>query len=280
MNNLTPSESNLTQSGVTDEAALPPTSKPVDRRGILRIGGVAAVAGTAAVVMGAKAAGAATGVMHYGANNGAGATVTSLTSSNSKHTLRVTNSGLGHCIVGDASNRNGAAYGVFGMGSNGAGVAGGTRGDGPGVRAYSEPGARGPAIQALTLDAHNSSPSIPVLGVGTGHGVYSHISNSSNPNQAIFGRTDGLGNAVMASILNAQSQAAAAKAATRGPGPRPEAMSERGVGATFAGKIAQVQLVPSSEAGPPASGAGGQLFVDSAKRLWFCRGGANWQQLA
>ena len=280
MNNLTSSESNITQSGVTDEAELPPTSKPVDRRGILRFGGVAAVAGTAAVVMGAKAAGAATGVMHYGANNGAGDAVTSLTSSNSKHTLRVTNSGLGHCIVGDASNRNGAAYGVFGMGSSGAGVAGGTRGDGPGVRAYSEPGARGPAIQALTLDAHNSSPSISVLGVGTGHGVYSHISNSSNPNQAIFGRTDGLGNAVMASVLNAQSQAAAAKAATRGPGPGLEAMSERGVGATFAGRTAQVQLVPSSEAGPPASGAGGQLFVDSAKRLWFCRGGANWQQLA
>jgi hypothetical protein len=280
MNNLTPSESNLTQSGVTDETELPETAKSVDRRGILRIGGVAAVAGTAAVVMGAKAAGAATGVMHYGANNGAGATATSLTSSNSKHTLRVTNSGLGHCIVGDASNRNGAAYGVFGMGSGGAGVAGGTRGDGPGVRAYSEPGARGPALQALTLEAQNSSPSISVLGVGTGHGVYAHISNTSNPNQAIFGRTDGVGNAVMASVLNAQSQAAAAKAATRGPGPGLEALSERGVGATFAGKTAQVQLVPSSESGPPASGAGGQLFVDSAKRLWFCRGGANWQQLA
>ena len=61
-----------------------------------------------------------------------------------------------------------------------------------------------------------------MLGVGTGHGVYSHISNSSNPNQAIFGRTDGLGNTVMASILNAQSQAAATKAATpdRVPGSR------------------------------------------------------------
>jgi hypothetical protein len=280
MNNLTPSESNLTQSDVTDETELPSTSKPMDRRGILRFGGVAAVAGTAAVVMSAKAAGAATGVMHYGANNGAGADVTSLTSSNSKHTLRVTNSGLGHCIVGDASNRNAAAYGVFGMGSGGAGVAGGTRGDGPGVRAYSEPGARGPALQALTLDANNSSPSIAVLGVGTGHGVYAHISNASNPNQAILGRTDGLGNAVLASVLNAQSQAAAAKAATRGPGPGLEAKSERGVGATFAGKTAQVQLVPSSDAGPPASGEGGQLFVDSAKRLWFCRGGSSWQQLA
>jgi hypothetical protein len=276
MNNLTPSESNLTQSDVTDEK----TSKPIDRRGILRFGGVAAVAGTAAAVMGAKAAGATTGVMHYGANNGAGTAVTSLSSSNAKHTLRVSNSGLGHCIVGDANNRNGDGYGVFGMGMGGAGVAGGTRGDGPGVRAYSEPGARGPALQALTLDAHNASPTIAVLGVGAGHGVYAHITNASNANRAIFGRTDGLGHAVMASVMNAQSQAAAAKIVTRGSGAGVEAKSERGVGATFAGKTAQVQLVPSSESGPPASGEGGQLFVDSAKRLWFCRGGASWQQLA
>src|SRR5205085_1837726 len=132
---------------------------------------------------------------------------TSLTSSNSKHTLRVTNSGLGHCIVGDATGGKDAAYGLFGMGSAGAGVAGGTRGDGPGVRAYAEPGARGPALQVLILEATNSSPTVSVLGIGTGHGIYAHISNSGNPNQAILGRTDGLGSAVMASVLNAQSQA-------------------------------------------------------------------------
>jgi hypothetical protein len=52
------------------------------------------------------------------------------------------------------------------------------------------------------------------------------------------------------------------------------------VGATFEGKTAQVELVPSPESSHPSSGAPGQLFVDNAKRLWFCRGGNDWQQLA
>jgi hypothetical protein len=83
----------------------------------------------------------------------------------------------------------------------------------------------------------------------------------------------------LASIVNTQSDAAA-KATTQGSGPGLEALSAKGVGATFRGKTAQVQLVPSSDAGHPASGAAGQLFVDSSKRLWYCRGGTDWQQLA
>jgi hypothetical protein len=230
--------------------------------------------------MSAKAAGAATGVMHFGATNGAGTTNTLLTSSNSKSTLQVTNAGLGHGVVGNVSNRNGRGYGVFGTGDAGAGVAGGTRGNGPGVRAYAEPGAGGSALQALTLEANNSSPTISAHQVGTGHGLYSHIENASNASRALYGRTGGIGHAVFASIVNAQSAVAAAKAATQGSGPGLEALSAKGVGATFQGKTAQVQLVPSSDTGHPASGAGGQLFVDSAKRLWFCRGGTDWQQLA
>ena len=293
MNNLTPSEPDLTQLDVHGETQLPPgvassgpggpeRSQHLDRRGILRFGGVAALAGTAAAVMGAKAAGAVstTGVMHYGASNGAGTANTSITSSNAQSTLHVKNAGVGHGIVGDASNPSGHGYGVFGTGDGGAGVAGGTRGAGPGVRAYAEPGASGPALQALTLEAHNSSPTISALQVGAGHGIYAHIENASNPSRALFGRTEGVGNAVLASVLNPQSVAAAAKAATRGSGPGLEAVSEQGVGATFDGKTAQVQLVPSTQPGPPASGDGGELFVDNAKRLWFCRGGSNWQQLA
>src|SRR5580765_2300133 len=127
MNNLTPSEIHPTHSDTTDEietepppaAALPVPdaeegTKRLDRRGILQMGGVAALAGTAAALMGAKAAGATTGVMHFGATNGAGPTNTTLTSSNSKSTLQVTNAGLGHGGVGNVSNRNGRGYGVFG----------------------------------------------------------------------------------------------------------------------------------------------------------------------
>ncbi|MDQ1510394.1 MAG: hypothetical protein QOG50_2238 [Actinomycetota bacterium] len=291
MNNLIPTESNLTHSDDNDETEPPPAAalpnpsaedatKRLDRRGILRFGGVAALAGTAAAVMGAKAAGATTGVMHFGATNGAGTTNTSLTSSNTKSTLLVTNAGGGHGVVGDASTRDGRGYGVFGTGDGGAGVAGGTRGDGPGVRAYAEPGAAGSALQALTLEGSNSSPTISAHQIGTGDGLYSHIENASNASHALNGRTVGVGHAVLGSIVNAQSAAAAARVGTKGSGPGLEALSSKGVGASFQGKTAQIELVPSSDASHPASGTGGQLFVDSSKRLWFCRGGTNWQRLA
>jgi hypothetical protein len=284
MNNLTPSESTSTHSETThlepsDEAELP---KRLDRRGVLQFGGAAALAGTAAVLMSTKVAGAAatTGVMHYGTANGSGAANTGLTSSSTKSTLLVKNTGIGHGIVADASNANGRGYGVFGTGDKGAGVVGATRGDGPGVRAYAEPGAGGSAVQALTFEASNQQPTISSHQVGMGHAVFAHIEKADNASRALYGRTSGVGHAVLGAIVNAQSPAAATRATTQGSGAGLEAVSAKGVGATFEGKTAQVELVPSSESSHPSSGAPGQLFVDSGKRLWFCRGGNDWQQLA
>ena len=93
-------------------------------------------------------------------------------------------------------------------------------------------------------------------------------------------RTVGTGHAVLASVVNANNGAAAVRAATKGTGPGVEASSAAGVGARFAGKIAQMQLVPSPDAEHPAVGIAGQLFVDASNRLWFCRGDADWQQMA
>jgi hypothetical protein len=281
MNNLTPIESDLTQSDMEEEVSDEGT-KRLDRRGVLQFGGAAALAGTAAALLSTKVAGAATapGVMHFGAGNEAGTANTGLNSSNGKSTLHVKNTGLGHGIFGDATNANGRGYGVFGTGDKGAGVAGGTRGDGPGVRAYAEPGAGGSALQALTLEGSNTSPTISAHQVGNGHAVFAHIENAGNPSRALYGRTAGVGHAVLGVIVNGQSAAACAKVTTQGSGPGLEASSANGIGATFAGKTGQVQLVPSADSSHPWSGAPGQLFVDSAKRLWFCRGGNNWQQLA
>jgi hypothetical protein len=56
--------------------------------------------------------------------------------------------------------------------------------------------------------------------------------------------------------------------------------SPTGRGGVFKGKAAQIRLVPSSAAGHPVSGQLGDLFVDTNKRLWFCKGGASWVKLA
>ena len=40
------------------------------------------------------------------------------------------------------------------------------------------------------------------------------------------------------------------------------------------------KLVPSAATVHPASGQMGDLFVDKTGRLWFCKGGTLWKQLA
>jgi hypothetical protein len=52
-----------------------------------------------------------------------------------------------------------------------------------------------------------------------------------------------------------------------------------GRGGILKGTAAQLKLVPSRAAGHPASGQAGDFFVDSSKRLWFCKGGAKWKQV-
>jgi len=56
--------------------------------------------------------------------------------------------------------------------------------------------------------------------------------------------------------------------------------ADTGRGGQFAGGKAQLRLVPSAATTHPSSGAAGDLFLDKNKRLWFCKGGTTWKQLA
>ena len=93
-------------------------------------------------------------------------------------------------------------------------------------------------------------------------------------------RTIGTGTAILAGIANAASTAAALQSSTTGSGAGVDATSAKGVGGKFTGKTAQARLVPAAAASHPTSGTAGDLFVDASKRLWFCRGGTSWRQLA
>lgn len=53
-----------------------------------------------------------------------------------------------------------------------------------------------------------------------------------------------------------------------------------GRGGVFKGNVAQLRLSPSMATSHPGSGAKGDLFVDTSGRLWFCKGGMTWKQLA
>jgi hypothetical protein len=222
------------------------------------------------VVAGAAPAGATSGAMRYGATNAAGTSGTKLTSSSSSEALRVVNSGLGHGIVGAATHTSAIAYGVSGTGVNGAGVSGATRGAGPAIRAVVEPGARGSALVATTKEPDNAEPTIRAVQRGSGHGVYALIEQTANANRALYARTAGTGHAVLAVSTNSSSVAATIKATTAGPGAAVECTSALG---------APLLLTPSSASTHPARGRAGELFVDGAKRLWFCKGGVDWHQL-
>jgi len=142
-------------------------------------------------------------------------------------------------------------------------------------------------------------------GSGFGHGVAGQsstgagISGSSNTGNGVYGATGGdssavLGwsygipagsgiqghsgiNAIPASPANtgvfgyADQNASAAGVRGRSPSGR---------GGVFAGKLAQLRLQPSGAITHPSSGQLGDFFLDKNKRLWFCKGGTTWKQLA
>ena len=57
------------------------------------------------------------------------------------------------------------------------------------------------------------------------------------------------------------------------------AVSAKGRGAVLEGGTAQLRLVPAAGSHPP-TGKAGDLFMDHANRLWLCKGGTSWHQLA
>ncbi len=257
MDNLISVSNNVSPSDVPPDD--PIENRRLDRRGILRLGGAAAVIGAAAAVIAPPAAA------------GAGT---------STDTVHVTYSGPGDAILGEAAKPQGTGCGVRGIAVGGAGVSGTTRGDGPGVRADVDRGAHGSALLAFTGERANTAPTAEVRQWGFGDAVYAHIENAESSGRAIFGRTVGVGIAMVASVANEHSAATAAKGITAGTGPGVEGSSAHGVGGRFEGSTAQVQLVPSAAGAHPAVGAPGQLFVDRSNRLWYCNGGSTWKQLA
>jgi hypothetical protein len=284
----------------------PSEARRFDRRNLLRLGGVAAAAGAGTALLRPAAAGAATGNMQFGANNDATTDTTGLTSSNGTDTLHVDNTGTGEVIRAHLTNAastkaavhvvddglGGAIFAevtnqsdqgssaIFGGGLKNGGVIGATAGIGPGVAGVAGVNT-GPGVVGAVFEPTGTSICLEAGNLGLGLCLYSHIENAQSTSRAIWGKTIGRGSAIVGSVSNSGSSAAATVGATTGTGPGIDGISSAGVGGRFKGKTAQVQLVPSTTASShPTSGAAGQLFVDKSKRLWYCRGGTSWKQLA
>lgn len=127
-------------------------------------------------------------------------------------------------------------------------------------------------------------------GTGQGIGVDGHSDDSVGVRGKSKTNVGVRGDSVSGYGMWAESQTFHALAAFSGPrigvwgtseksyGVRGESIQGRG--GLFKGRKAQLRLQPSTANSHPSSGAMGDLFVDKRGRLWFCKGGRSWRQLA
>jgi hypothetical protein len=176
--------------------------------------------------------------------------------------------------------------GIKGLSPDGTGVFGSSA-SGSGVQGISSSGrgVYGQSDSDLAVYGYNTSSGTAILGYGQdGSGVRGHTTGASTP-----------------AIVGHAYSAAAGVTGISGPGADPSLPADTGVvgianadpdsvgvrgistsgrGGVFQGNLAQLRLKPSSAASHPARGQAGDLFLDHANRLWFCKAGTNWRQLA
>lgn len=156
---------------------------------------------------------------------------------------------------------------VEGFQTPGTGVDASATSTGTGVRARSEAGS---ALLASTSSTSSTTDAVAVTNAGKGRAFMATSTNPANDVGAVTGVNRGTGAGVWGTQANPDATGAAVVgwASTKGRGGR------------FRGGAAAVTLVPSQTAWHPYSGQAGDLVVDKANRLWFCKGGTNWKQLA
>jgi hypothetical protein len=152
-----------------------------------------------------------------------------------------------------------AGTGVFGEGTSGGdGVRGSSTGGGTGVLANTDTG------RALVAVASASTgTTVGAMGESFSHAGTGVRGWASGGGTGVYGFSGGV----------FPSGNAPSKTGVYGNAPN-------GRGVVAAGGVAQVRLVPSASSNHPANGALGDLFLDSRGRLWFCKGDANWKQVA
>ena len=203
-----------------------------------------------------------------------------------------------HGVAGGSSTENmGGVYGNTIADTGGAGVIGTDMGVGYG--GYFTSG-RGTGLYAfggvIAVQAEAPSPGIGVSGSGA-TGVQGTTSDSANGSSGVAGianPTDPSSIAVGVSGSTATTGTGGAGVqgthAGAGPGGTFSSASGYGVyasgnngrGGSFGGKTANIRLRPNTAHSHPVSGQAGDLFVDKANRLWYCKKGgtkATWVQL-
>lgn len=182
-------------------------------------------------------------------------------------------SGSNHAIQGASGTR----AGVYGASDSGNGVYGKASGSNAAVAAYN--GASGPGV-------HGHGASGPGVRADSNSGIGVEGLSSSGSQPAIQGWSQASNTGLQGYSGAAPVPASPAHAGVFGSAAGAassvgvEGSSPSGRGGRFKGKLAQVQLQASAATSHPTTGQAGDLFVDQGHRLWFCKGGTSWKQLA
>jgi hypothetical protein len=240
------------------------TAAPRSRRALLAgVGGaLAALAGQALRPMAARGEGE---VIHVGDRVDTARSVTWLTNRrNANDVLRAESTGDGRGVYGVSARHHGVhgrsmqQVGVFGQSRPESGIAGwSVWGDGVSGESEQSAGVFGRSAADSGVAGFSYGTRASVYGwkfEDAGNAIKGEIKSTANPRTAIVGTPVG-------------------------PGAGIRGMSEQGRGGQFGGPVAQLRLMPSV-AIHPATGAMGDLVADTSGHLWFCKGGANWTQLA
>ncbi|MGI8682409.1 MAG: hypothetical protein ACR2JO_09865 [Mycobacteriales bacterium] len=229
----------------------------VSRRQLLVRAGAVAAGGlglsAAGSLMAARPAAASTGTMQYGTQNDAGADLTNLVSSSNAWTLLAQNTGTGPGVYGDGTG----GPGLFGesIDSN--------------------------AVMGRIQKSSNPFNALYGTTVGSGSGVFGESNSTSlstGTGNGVLGIARGKGNSVYGYKPAGTPGDAVVGFAASGRGVF--GLSTSGRGLVGQGKPAQLQLVASPALAHPTNGLRGDFFVDKSGRLWFCKGGTSWKQLA
>jgi hypothetical protein len=144
------------------------------------------------------------------------------------------------------------------------------RGSGLSAAAFGGPGITGWSFLShavvATTDNDNDFNAVFARSGGGGSAVYGEQGNRHSHTHGVYGKSEGSGNGVLG--------VAASGAGVSGT-------SDTGRGRLFqSGSKAQVRLIPSTAASHPASGQAGDLFLDTSRRLWLCKGASTWAHIA
>ena len=152
------------------------------------------------------------------------------------------------------------------------------------ARATSKPG----GLEIDLSRSHDSGDAVYACTSGTGNALVGECQNIEGTGSAVVGVSHGSGHSLIGFKPPGAPGDSVVGIGASGAGVYGSSTTSAGVvgsstlgrGGSFSGGRAQLRLSPSSRPTHPEMGLAGDLFLDSSRRLWLCRGSTRWARVA